>query len=265
MRHIIALLTAAVWLAGLPACSTGPKRDPHSFARTKSEGGVEGRPTLGLPISIPGQPTLLVPFAVESEKGWFESRDPYARGRYGTYDALARTSTSLAVAAPGYAHQSDVRWHNALFRDVTSGEQWPLLTRRGIVSRWQILGLQSKREEPFQTRALLFIAVLDDSNRDGLLDDLDARVAILTDPDGRRPRVITPPDAQVWGASYDVEKNLIFLQVVRDTTGDGRFAYDDLAAPCMTPADAQAPAMPVISDESRAAAERLLGTAPAVR
>jgi hypothetical protein len=261
MRRIVAL----VLLALLPACASEQRRDPHTFAFTNTKGGVEGRPTLGQPIPIPGQPTLLVPFAVESEKGLFESRDPYSRGRYGTHDAVMRAATSLSVSAPSAGWSSEVRWHNALFRDLKTGEQWPLLTTRGIVSRWQVLGVQPKHDEPFQTRALLFIAVLADTNKDCLLDDLDARVAILTDADGRHPRAITPPDAQVWSATYDPEKDLIFLQVVRDTNGDGKFNFDDLATPCMIGAKGDGPAQAVISDEARASVERLLGPAPGAR
>ena len=204
---------------------------------------MQGRPTLGQPIPIPGRPTVVVPFAIESEKGLFEKDDPYSRGGI----QPQRYSYLASVGKPGGYAMGDVRWHNAIIHDLKTGEEWPILDRRGIIGRWEILGIPPKHDEPFVVRAILFIAVLDDTNHDGLLDDRDARVAILTDADGRHPRAITPANAQVWDTSYDPEKDMIFLRVATDTSSDGRFTYEDEALPYALAADATTPAVPVIA------------------
>jgi hypothetical protein len=240
-------------------CATQDRRDPHTITKTSSAGAVEGRPTLGRAIPVPGQPTVLVPFAVETVKGLFEKDDPYRRG--GLYGYAARESSLAASITPVYGQ--DVRWHNAVFRDLNTGEEWTLLARRGIIGRYEPFAVQPNREKPPVARALLFTAVLDDTNKDGLLDDLDARVAIMTDADGRRPRVISPPDAQVWSAAYDPQKDIILLYICRDTTGNGRFDFEDEPAPYWIEAGGDGPARPLVGVGSLAAVKALLAPTPA--
>jgi hypothetical protein len=257
--HRIAATSISVGLAFAAGCAGTPARDPHTISKTGSQGAIEGRPTLGRAIPIPGQPTVLVPFAVESVKGLFEKDDPYRRG--GTYGYTAPQASVAASIAPVYGQ--DVRWHNAVFRDLKTGEEWTLLSRRGVIGRYEPFATQPQRDKPPLARALLFTAVLDDTNKDGLLDDLDARVAILADADGRNPRVISPLDAQVWSAAYEPQKDIILLYICRDTSGNGRFDFDDEPAPYWIEAGGSGPARPLVGVGSLASMKALLAPPPA--
>jgi hypothetical protein len=253
----VRLRTTLVAMCILAGCATQDRRDPHTITKTSSAGAVEGRPTLGRAIPVPGQPTVLVPFAVESVKGLFEKDDPYRRSTL--YSTVDRSVAGYAFEQP---YAQDVRWHNAIFRDLHTGDEWVLLSRRGIISRYEPILQARERDKPPVARALLFTAVLDDTNHDGLLDDLDARVAILTDADGRHPRVVTPPDAQVWSAAYDPQKDIILLYIARDTTGNGRFDTEDEPAPYWVDAGGNGPARPIVGAGSLAAVRSLLAIRP---
>jgi hypothetical protein len=255
MRLLLSLLLILIPIA-MSACAGHHPRDPHTIAKTSADGVIEGRPTLGVPISIPGHPTVLVPFSVESHQWFFESQDPYRAGGV-PYESARMTARSIAWM-PHYG--GGVRWHNAIFRDTRSGEEWPLLERRGIVAQYQVLGHPPREDEHFVSRALLFIVVLEDTNRDGVLNDQDARVAILTDGDGRNPRIITPREGQVWGARYDPALDMLFLQVAMDTSGDGRYTFEDVATPWAVAITSRDTAAPLLSRAMVERAQSLLQT-----
>ena len=248
-------LIAAIPLLILASCATYPPRDTHTISQTGASGQVEGRPTLGQPISIPGHPVVIIPFAVESQKGLFQKDDPYRRGGV---DYAASYSYLASVSKVGYRSTGEVRWHNAILHDLKTGQEWPILDRRGLIGRWEIFGKPPKKDEPFVSRAILFTAVLEDTNHDGLLDDRDARVAVLTDADGRNPRMVSPPDAQVWEASYDPDNDTIFLRVAADTNHDGKFTYDDEALPYTLAPGSTTPATPLIASPTLERVKRWL-------
>jgi hypothetical protein len=238
---VLAVLSAAV----LQGCHHSSGIDPRTVATTTATGEIEGRPTLGLPTPIPGQQSLLIPFAVENTKGLFEDDDPYTRGGV-DYDCSPRTSS---ISHQGAGFGGSVRWHNAIVRDLKTGEQWPILNRRGIIGQWQALTFQRRPDAPWETRAILFIAVLEDTNKDGLLDDRDSRQVILADADGRNARLVTAPDAQVWSTQFDAERDTLYLQVATDTNADGAFTRDDAALPHMLALASQDSASPIISGD----------------
>lgn len=206
-----------------------------------------------MPISIPGRGAVLVPFAIESDKGAFDSRDPFA-------------SQSCSVAAGRVSASSNdwgwggaVRWHNAIIRDIGAGKEWTILDRRGVISAWKLMGPRPRRpEDPYRAAALMFFGTVEDTNKDGALNDQDAQVAIVTDGDGSRPRVVTPPNVQVRSAYYDEATNRIFLLLVPDSRGDGTFDYSNPPAPYMVDVSGSAPAVPVVSEETLRKVEALL-------
>lgn len=106
--------------------------------------------------------------------------------------------------------------------------------------------------------ALLFIAVLNDTNRSGEMDNLDARVAIATGPAGENSLVISPANAQVWSMSYDDEKKVVLMTVAYDTNTDGRFDFNDVAVPYVWKLGSPEPAKPLIQDSVRTQVESLL-------
>lgn len=255
MRPGLLLVSAGVCAFAWGCSSSGP-RDDRTIAKTGASGAVAGRPTFEMPVQIPGQSTVVVPFAVESRKGLFELDDPYSRGGVGyQYDQMMSVSAKSAVAETS---GRDVRWHNAIFRDMSTGDEWAVLDRRGLIGRWEILGVRETPQSPWVSRALVFIAVVADTNRDGSLDNLDARVAILTDADGRRPRFVTPPDAQVWSVAYDARFDTVYFQVARDTDGDGRFTFADVATPYFVSIKGSEQAKPLLSGPIADQAEKLL-------
>ncbi len=249
---VASILTASLGLLG---CASGsPSHDPTTIAGTTAMGAIEGRPTFQMPIAIPSTEVVMVPFALQSAKTLFEDDDPYTRGGIAYMPASAAASTRYDRSVE--TRQSDVRWHNVIFRDLRSGEEWPLLEKRGIIGRWHMFGHAAIKDQPWTCRGLVFIAVTDDTNRDGSLDDRDARVAILTDPNGRKPRVISPTDSQVWSVASSDTLDVLHLMIARDTNADGRFDFQDVATPNWMWLSDQGPALPTTSEAMR---ERVCG------
>lgn len=260
-----AMVTAVglVMAASIVSCGTVPAsrgsraavRDDHTISTTPVTGPVDGRPTVSMPIPIPGQSTCVIPFGIETTKGWLQDADPFSRG--GMPAKLDYRDASSSPWMPG-AWGGAVRWHNAIIRDMTSGSEWMVLDRRGVISQWWTLGPRPKGDETFRSAAMVFIATTADSNGDGLLNDLDANAAIIAEADGTNPRVATPAHAQVWSTAFDQEKGLIYLFVVTDTTGDGKFGTDDAGGPYVVSTAAVGPATPLLTDGIRGKVESLL-------
>ena len=91
-----------------------------------------------------------------------------------------------------------------------------------------------------------------------MLNDLDANIAIVTQGDGRSPRAVSPPNAQVWSTSYDAKHNRIYLLVVTDTNHDGKFDNEDAPLPYALNLDTREAAIPLLSGATRDGVERLL-------
>lgn len=69
-----------------------------------------------------------------------------------------------------------------------------------------------------------------DSNNDGVIDELDDLGAYLSDIDGRDLKRITPSMSRVLSKTYDGDRNLLLLRVLRDTNSDGKLDNDDHAS-----------------------------------
>lgn len=224
--------------------SMNPEADPYSIVATTTMGALEGRPTLSMPIPIPGQDTVLIPFSIEAPKRLGQDRDPYTRGGYAqeTY----RNTPWQSVTSSG----GPVRWHNAIVRVEGSGEEWLILDRRGIIGFWQTMTQPAPdRSTAGRVDALVFIATVEDSNNDNMLNDRDATVAIMTDANGRNPRTVTPPGTQVWNVTYDAASQRILMYVVRDTSGNKRFGPEDVAVPHVL-AIGESESRPIVSDSA---------------
>lgn len=250
----VALTISAAALSGCYS-NVNTDRSGPTFSSTGAQGQVQGRPSFSMPIPLPGQSTSIVPFAIEDRKGWFQSDDPFSRGGYA--DTVYRgAAVASASVSPYYGGSS--RWHNAIVHDMKSGEEWPILTTRGVISRYELFARRDRPDQNPVSVALVFIATVQDSNADGSLDDRDASVAIVTDGDGRRPRPVTPPRAQVWSTAYDARLGLLYLYVIADTNSDGQYTPDDSPMPYVFDPRTDGPAQPLISPESRARVESLL-------
>jgi hypothetical protein len=248
-----------VAIGGLAGCqSTAMETRAPTIAKTSAQGAVEGRPSLSMPIQLPGHSTCVIPFAIEDRKGWFDDRDPFTRGGYAA-DAGYRYSSSLAsVNAALYSQGGSSRWHNAIVRDMKNGEEWTVLEKRGVISRYEAFVRPGTETEPPVSIGLVFIATVEDTNKDGSLDDRDASVAVVAEGDGRRPRIVTPARAQVWSTSYDGRLGVIYLYVVEDTDGDGQYTPMDAPMPYVFDPHGNGPAVRLVSEDAAVRVERLL-------
>jgi hypothetical protein len=230
------------------ACTNRPSR-PLTPAPTPTSGEVSGRSRLGEPIALRNSSTILVPFVLETSKGLFEDDDPYTRG--GVADAGRNQYRRAAASSVAPERSRSVRWHNVIAKDIATNEEWTILTRRGIIGSWDpdVLGDGS----------VLFIAVLDDTNRDGMLNNLDARVAIVTNKNARNPRIVTPANAQVWGASLLAGTQLVHFTIATDTNNDNRIDYRDESGPWTWEIGSTEMARPVVSAETLRKVEQMLG------
>lgn len=260
MRSTLPCVLIPIFALSLMAgCHSSVRQtDQHTVAPTTTKGEIAGRSTLAMPISIPGQPVVVVPFAIETEKDWFQSDDPFAKQGYIASPAPAPSSIA---ARSRYSYSSSlggsVRWHNAIFREFGDADQWPLLDRRGIVSAWNCFGLEPQKDERFVARHLVFLVTSDDTNKDGMLNDRDARVAVVTKASGRDARRVTPADAQVWSVTYDPAFDTMYFQVVADTNRDGQFTFEDQPIPYVLAPNASV-AQPVLSEEMMRRVEGLV-------
>ncbi|MEM9801790.1 MAG: hypothetical protein AAGA20_15805 [Planctomycetota bacterium] len=257
MRRSLLILAL---LAPFPSCTTmslsaagSPSGPATSLAETPSSGPVEGRPTWGPPLALPGTSTRIIPFARETSIGWFGDKDRFAEGGARTYavggdapsDKLVRTTAS-----------GTLRWHNGVAHDVDTDEQWPLLDRRGIVSRYWMRVDRSSFGA--RSTALVFAVTDEDTNGDGMLDDRDAVRALATDGDGRAPRYISPAGTQLRSLVFDDDRDLVVLMIASDLDGDGKFRAEETAEPYAFDLTSGGDAIPLIRPSTRAVLDAAL-------
>ncbi len=195
----------------------------HTFAETRTDQEVEGRPTFGTPVPILGTSSRLVPFSRETKLGWFSDRDNFREGGALFFNDGGRESV------PGQRQTSSVRWHNAVVHDLRTGEQWTLLEQRGIISRFWLR--VDWADERASHNGHVFGVTVTDSNGDGKLDDYDPIRALATDRDGRNPRFITPEGTRLADVHYDGQEDLAYLMVSEDADGDGEFSTEEAPRP----------------------------------
>lgn len=254
-------LCASALLIG---CNSGGRPNDHAPVVTTTEQPMQGRTTLGMPISVLGRSTVIVPFSIEERKGLLDDKDPYSRGGYPATSDMRFMDPSVNKRY-SWNSQTSSRWHNAIIRDLSSNQEWTILDRRGVIAQYTMMlntTVTPMRGDVVESvtscQAILFIATVDDTNGDGSLNDLDANVAILAEGDGRNPRPISPPRAQVWESRFDEETQQVYLLVVSDTNGDGRFSTDDEPVPYALPISGAGMAQPVVSETMLKRVEGLL-------
>lgn len=189
----------------------------YGIVETPARGPLGGSPAYGTPFWIPGQDVDLVPFVRTEEKWWVSDDDHFNEG--GRAPLGTRFGSSKAMFLK-------VRWHNAVFRSRTTGEQHALLDRRGVVSRvWAVL--DGTKDDAGAT-ALLFVVTDQDTNGDGVLDDKDGSRVVLTGPAGQDPTIVSPEATQVDDVRVDADGQRVVLLLREDTDGDGKFEGSEL-------------------------------------
>lgn len=236
-----------------PAVSS--KSDGFRMATTPVDGVVEGRPTWGAPMLLPGTSSRIVPYARESRVGWFGDYDRFAEGGKGTY-GLSEGSYSGADVTTA---SGSLRWHNGVVVDLEGGAQWNLLGERGILSRyWMRVATDNAGS---RSTGLVFAATVEDSNGDGVLDDRDAMRALYTDGAGSSPRYVTPAGTQLRSVSFDPEKQTAVLMVAHDDDGDGTFEDAEAPAPYLLRLTGDQPAEPMVRPAMQGTTDGLLAAA----
>lgn len=282
-------------IAAVPmGCGNRPTRetqvvvDPHSVVPTTVASAIEGRSTWGEPMPISGRSIVLVPFSVRGLKEDGEFLDPFAsrpvarditgqptNASGGSWRPIGIGQNTLgiseALASSDYydfsrrAAAMNVRWHNAVVREIGTAREAAILDQRGIISGWA--ALQPPEPEPASkddrprrppVEALVFLVTLEDTSKDGTLNYEDARHAIMGDGEGRNLRAVTPPGAHVRSYDYDAARGLVYFEVVDDTDGNGKFEFSDVARWWVLDLRKGAPAVAslVVSDELTRRVER---------
>ena len=199
-------------------------KQSYAFAETRVNREVKGRPTFGRPIPISGSSTRIIPFSRETELGWFSDKDNFQEGGERFYDDGASRAR-----VPGRRRSQSIRWHNAVLHDLRSGEQWTLLSERGVVSRYWMRS--DNVDGRSVSRGQIFAVTATDSNGDNKLDDLDAMRALAVDSDGRNPRYVTPANTRLVDVQYDDVEDAAYLMVSEDVDGDGKFSSKEAPRP----------------------------------
>lgn len=241
-----AFLLTMLILAG---CSESFRPDDHKFTETTATGNIEGRPTLLMPIDVPGKPVSIVPFAIMERKGPFEDEDPFSKAGVSPLSRNTPMGLSFLFERMPFLPGGNVRWHNAVIKNHASGGERTILDARGVISRYQMLG--TVRDNSVRVDAIVFLVSTSDTDRNGLIDDRDSAHIIMTDGEGQSPRVVTPEDAQVWGMAYNESERRAYLLVVHDADGDGEFTTLDPPQPYVLSIDGAGRAVPLVSDDSR--------------
>lgn len=239
MRHAPSTSLLAALLLASCAGPAGTRRvelytTPEDFGivRTPVEGPLGGHPAQGAPIPLPGRGVHLIPFVRTEHKTWFHDGDHFDEG--------GRSADRFTRGYQGRSMSAEVRWHNAVLRVAETGEQWPLLERRGVISRlWIQVAPESGKGNVAQ--GLLFAVTLDDTNGDGVLDDRDGARVVATGPEGRDPRVVTPLGTHLDDVDLDAGEGGVTLFLREDRDGNGRFAATELPVPYfLAPGEARA-------------------------
>lgn len=273
----ILFVSCLLTMVAMTGCESPQAHRRHIPSEVKVDAPTEGRPTLGAPIQLPESEVFVVPFTMDRPKHWLEDSDQFTTGKYSTATQSYSPAPQSGLFAGGRYEgepsnraglSRSVRWHNAVVcQDGAAGKL--VLDRRGLISRIEVLGPwvevrnpDRKQDEPieyrFEPKAVLMLATLTDTNKDGQLTSEDANVLIAGDPNADDLHPITPPDTQVWSTGYNDKLNLILIMVASDSNGDGLFSVADSAAPYIyTPGD-DGPAKPLVEPSLTEQAERLL-------
>ena len=109
---------------------------------------------------------------------------------------------------------------NVLIRDADSGEMRPALGENARIYTLDYPSVDADDSEFPPVGTLFWEIASEDTSGDGLVDERDDVGAYLSDADGRNRVRITPAPSRVLEHTYDAERKVLLLQVLRDTNGD---------------------------------------------
>lgn len=206
------------------------KSETMIASEVKMNEAVEGRPSVGLPISVKDSRVVMLPFAVEHQKHWLE-KDKYLHQR--DFYHVASASYSAREPNLGSLGGSGLRWHNVIFKDLDSGKEWLLLDKRGVITEYGVLGPVEKEgaEWTFTPVERLFKVTTRDTDGDGVLTVNDLTEVVAAGLSGENIRTITPAGVDCVSFRWDSEVDELFLRCRADTNQDSRFDGLDESEP----------------------------------
>lgn len=259
---IALLIVAAIGLGG---CGVNARPQPQFVPEdVPVRGAVRGRPTLGMPIDVPGTDVDLdlVPYAIERERRWLESSDAPGASADHVSASWSRSVSGLAGSSP-FAALRPVEWHNVLLQRIGAARGGPLLDRRGLIVTWGVIGPRSA-DGTRRTSHLVFHVVETDANGDGRLGRGDPAGVLLVDVVTAQAHRLTPPNGWVDAMRWDDASGRLILMLAVDSDGNGRLTGADDRRPYVaTPSSGQL-AVPLVDDAMLQRLGRGLGGGPIV-
>lgn len=259
---VFLLLLAPLTLVNTGCQSSTAQRDRIPTEVT-TDAPAQGRPTLGVPLQLPESDVFVVPFTIDRPRRWLEDADQF---ELASKSSMPNAGYFQAEAFGSIGLTRSVRWHNAVVQKK-GGQGTLVLSERGLISKFEVVGhwIEVKKESDpdekelrFVPKGVLFLATVQDMDKDKQLTSQDANVLIAGDTQGGGLHPITPANTQVWSTRYNAELNLVLIMVASDTNGDGLFTAADSAAPYLyQPGDAGM-ARPLVDPSIADRAERLL-------
>jgi hypothetical protein len=222
MTHLKFIVRSSVILAALllPACAEPPEGlDVHDTAQLQKL----GHPAFSGPVALAGSPMLIVPFAVEmpdqQSKGFM-----IGSASVGSYFVSGSSVAGANSASSSeYTGSDRLKWNNIVFYDPASGAARLLLDHPALICQFHA----PSDKGPVHGNYLLLAIAEADTNHDGVLGPDDAVRLYRADANGNGLRAVTPPDTQLISlVSFNDEA--IYLQIRRDSDGDGKFTEKDV-------------------------------------
>ena len=204
-----------------PTKVKGPEKIP---SRLEVGRQATGEVVVGMPITLPGLDHAMLPVTLEHFKGWFE---PDTHHGQSAGESMKHVSSANHFFSYGSSNRN-VHWHNVIFHDLKSDQTRTLLSHTALISGYQLLGKAPEtKEDTYRADCLVFSISDTDTNGDGVIDTDDAVIAYVSDVDGKNPHAVTPQGSKLTHLKYLPDYKLIYLVVIEDTTGDGRFTTHD--------------------------------------
>ncbi|MFK7960893.1 MAG: hypothetical protein AB8G96_10245 [Phycisphaerales bacterium] len=266
MRRLLRLPLVLSALA-LGGCGYGTRSQPQFVPEdVPVRGAVNGRPTLGMPIDVPGTDVdlNLVPYAIERERRWLETSDaPGASAGWASASLRLSVERSFDGRSSPFAIVQPVEWHNVLLQRIGAGSGGPLLNRRGLIVKWGVAGPRDDAGSR-RTSHLVFHVVETDANGDGRLGRGDPAGVLLVDVATARAHRLTPSNGWVDAMRWDDASGRLILMLAVDSDGNGQLTGADDRRPYVaTPGSGQL-AVPLVDDAMLHRLGRGLGGGPIV-
>lgn len=154
---------------------------------------------------------------------------------------------------------------NVLVRDAETGELHRALDENALVLELDYAS--SARADDFvafpPAGILYWEIARTDTSGDGMIDQRDDAGVYLSDLDARNMKRITPTPSRLLDRTYDRQRNVLLLRVLRDTNGDRKLDVEDHASLVEVSVSTRTVTREILDSDSLAAAMRASPDLPA--